>query len=417
MSAAAQRLATPAVDAFRAQFPCFASAAWDGLRYLDSAATTQKPQSVIDAVRHAMETFTAPVHRGLYPLAEQVSEAYEAARATMAHFVGAAHDDEAVFVPSATAGINLVAEGWLRPRLRAGDEICVTRMEHHANLLPWQRVAQACGARLRVVGFDGEGRLDLDAARRYIHARTRLVAVVHVSNVLGTINPVAEIGALAHAAGAALLVDATQSAAHLPLDVQAMGADFLALSAHKMYGPAGIGLLWGRRDRLAEMEPLLVGGGMVEEAGFAAASRWRAPPQRFEAGSPDLPGVLGMAAAAGFVTHWRRTDPARMDGTPLRRHLLDGLRAVRGLRLHGPSGADGRLGIFSFQLDGLHPHDVAAACGDRGVCLRAGHHCCQPLHDWLGEPGSVRASLAAYSTREDVDALVDALEYARGALR
>lgn len=417
MITSVQRLAMPAVDAFRAEFPCFASRAWTGLHYLDNAATTQKPQPVIDAVREAMESATAPVHRGLYPLAERASEAYEAARATMAGFVGAAQADEIVFASSATAAINLVAEGWLRPRLRAGDEICVTRMEHHANLLPWQRAAQACGARLRVIELDAEGWLDFDAARACIGGRTRLLAVAHVSNVLGAINPVAELAALAHAAGAAVLVDATQSAAQLPLDVQALGADFLALSAHKMYGPAGIGLLWGRRARLAETAPLLLGGGMVEEAALDAPARWRAAPQRFEAGSPDLPGALGMAAAADFILRWRHAAPARLDGAPLRRYLLDGLLSVRGLRLHGPATADGRLGIFSFQLVGLHPHDVAAECGDRGVCLRAGHHCCQPLHERLGEPGSVRASLAAYNTREDVDALIEALECAKRRLQ
>lgn len=405
-SSAASELAAGAV---RSLFPCFTTPAWAGLHYLDNAATTQKPRQVIDAVERSMREFSAPIHRGLYPLAEQASTDYERVRKTMARFIGATRPDEIVLTTSVTSAINLVAEGWLSPRLRDGDEICVTRMEHHANLLPWQRLARKHNVRLRVIELTQDGRLNLDSAQASLNQRTRLLAVTRASNVLGTLNPIAKIAAMAHQVGAQVLVDATQSVAHCDTDVQALGCDFLAFSAHKMYGPAGAGVLWGHKMLLNEMEPMLLGGGMVSDAD-PMLPQWRDPPERFEAGSPNLPAVVGMAAASQFVGSLQRRER-------LSSYLLDALKSVRGLRLHGPGTLRDRLGIFSFQLSHIHPHDVAAYCGDRGICIRAGHHCCQPLHQWLGVPGSVRASLAAYNTPEDVDALVVGLHAASRQLK
>jgi cysteine desulfurase/selenocysteine lyase len=402
------------LDGIRAYFPCFASAEWEGVRYLDNAATTQKPAQVIEAVRRSMAVGTAPIHRGLYPLAEQATFDYERARSTLASFIDARCAKEIVFCASATDAIGRVATGWAA-RIGAGDEICVTRMEHHSNLLPWQRLCRERRARLRFIEITADGRLDLASARSCIGARTRLVALCHVSNVLGTLNPVPEVVAIAHRHGAHVLVDAAQSIAHLPVDVQQLGCDFLMFSGHKMYGPSGIGVLWGRRALLEAMEPALLGGGIVTSVGEHSA-QWRDAPHRFEAGSPNLGGAAGLEAAARMLSAFAPGALYRHLGQ-LTGYLLDRLRRLAGVTLYGPAEPTERVGIASFQLAGIHPHDVAAACGDLRVCVRAGNHCCQLLHERLGEPGSVRASLGIYSTRDDVDALVSALDYARGQMQ
>lgn len=399
----------------RAGFPCFAAPEWEGIHYLDNAATTQKPLSVIQAVSRSMSRGTAPVHRGLYPLADQATRGYEQARAAVAKLLAAAGSREIVFTASATAAIHLVAEGWVAPRLAAGDEICVTRMEHHSNLLPWQRLCKLKGATLRFIEFDDEGCLDLASARDCINPRTRFLALTHVSNVFGTINPVAALVAMAHEVGAHALVDATQSIAHLPVDAHRLGCDFLVFSAHKMYGPTGIGVLWGRRDLIAEMHPTVLGGGMVVAVDEESAA-WREAPERLEAGSPNLQGALGLEAAVKVLQSIRPVAPHR-HSEELGEYMLERLLSTRGLRLHGPADPRRRLGIFAFELAGIHPHDVADACGELGVCVRAGNHCCQLLHERLGTVGSVRASLAIYNTRDDVDALVSALDYVRRQMR
>lgn len=402
-----------AVCAARGDFPLFADgAAGSQLHYLDNAATTQKPRSVIDAVSRCYEVGYAPIHRGLYPLAAAATDSYEQARATLAGFVGAATANELVFTRSATEAINLVAEGWARPRLRPGDRIWVSRMEHHANYLPWQRVCQATGAELGIIELGADRQLDWTATPGLFDPTTRLIAVTQVSNVLGVVNPVAELCATARANGIPVLVDGAQAVGHTAVDVQALDCDFYAFSAHKMYGPAGIGLLYGRQERLVEMQPLLVGGGMVDVVGEGSAeSLWAEAPACFEAGSPNLPGAVGFAAAADYMQALGAERVAQHVAA-LTRSAIDALRDVDGLRLLVPADAI-TAPVVSFTLKGLHPHDVAQIAGESQVAIRAGHHCAQPLLRSLGLAATARASFAVYNDDSDVDALVEAIGRAR----
>ena len=404
----------PALRSVREDFPLFAtSGVGQGLHYLDNAATTQKPRSVIDAMSRCYESGYAPIHRGLYPLASQATDDYERARATLARFFGAARTEEVIFTRSATESINLVAEGWARPRLRPGDRIWVTRMEHHANYLPWQRVCRETGAELRIVELDGNRCLDWCGAEGLFDSKTRLIAVTQVSNVLGVENPTDQLCAAARAHGIPVLVDAAQAVGHSAIDVRAIGCDFMACSAHKMYGPAGIGLLYACSDRLAEMQPLLVGGGMVDRVGEGTAdSHWADPPACFEAGSPNLPGAVGFAAAADYLSHLG-LDDIRDHARALTRRAVTALADLSGLRLLVPPGVLGGP-IVSFTMEGVHPHDLAQIAGESQVAIRAGHHCAQPLLDRLGLAATARASFGLYNDVGDVDALVDALERARG---
>lgn len=381
------------------------------LHYLDNAATAQKPHAVIDAMTQCLSQAYAPVHRGLYPLAEQATESYEAARQQVAQFIGASSAHEVVFTRSATESINMVANGWMGPRLRPGDRIWVTRMEHHANYLPWQRVCQQTGAELCVLELDAAGALDF-SAEAVFGPRTRLIALCHVSNVLGVENPVAEVCAKARAQGIPVLVDAAQSVAHVPLHVQQMDCDFLAFSGHKMYGPSGIGVLYARDERLQEMAPLLVGGSMVDHVGEGvSASSWAEVPARFEAGSPNLPGAVGLAAAVEYLQ--------QLDRHAMHRHITDlgaataeALQEVPGLRIL-PSADAPPSGIVSFTIDGLHPHDIAQIAAEHGVAIRAGHHCAQPLLRKLGIDATARASFGVYNDCADVNALASAVRAAQ----
>jgi cysteine desulfurase/selenocysteine lyase len=395
-------------DRIRTLFPLL-DRAGGSLHYLDNAATSQKPAVVIDAVAACYRDHYGSVHRGLYPLAERASERYESARAAVAGLIGATRPEQVVFTRSATESINLVAAGWARRRLRPGDEIWVTAMEHHSNYLPWQAVCRETGARLRIVECDASGALALGAARLFSN-KTRLIALTHVSNVLGVINPVEAILERAGERGIPVLIDGAQAAGHTPLDVGALGCDFYAFSAHKMYGPTGIGALYVAADRVDELEPLLLGGGMVEEVG-ETASTWLPAPAKFEAGSPNLAGGAGFAAAVDFV---RR----HMLG-PAARHAIDlaaaagrELDALPGVVTYGPPPERRGSGIVSFNVEGIHPHDVAQIAGERGVAVRAGHHCCQPLMQRLGVPATVRASFAPYNNGADVDALIGAVREA-----
>lgn len=402
-----------AFERVRLDFPLLRDAPLaTGLHYLDNAATTHKPQVVIDAISDCYLREYGPIHRGLYPLAEAATGRYEQARRELAGFLGAASACEIIFTRSATESINMVAAGWARPRLGPGDRIWVSRLEHHANYLPWQRVCRETGAELGIIELTDDGQLDLANSRGLFSAQTRLIAVTHVSNVLGITNPVRQLCSEARAHGIPVLVDAAQSVSHLPVDVGELGCDFLACSAHKMYGPAGIGLLYAKEGRLAEMQPLLVGGGMVDRVGEGVAeSHWADGPARFEAGSPNLPGAVGFAAAAAYLDGLDRHQvERRLDG--LTAIATDALADIKGLKLLQPAGSK-PTAILSFTMDGVHPHDLAQVAGEQGVAIRAGHHCAQPLLSSLGLAATARASFAVYNDSDDVEALARALDMAR----
>ncbi len=379
------------------------------LCYLDNAATTQKPAVVIDAVASFYRESNANVHRAAHELGERATALYEGARARVARFVGAARPEEIVFTRNATEAVNLVAYAWARRRLGPGDEILLTPMEHHSNLVPWQQVAAEKGARLRYAELTPDGRLDLDSVRAALSERTRLVALTHASNVLGTINPVAEVARLAHAAGALVLVDAAQSVPHLPVAVAELGADWFAFSGHKMLGPTGIGGLWGRYELLDGMEPFLYGGDMIRSV-ERHRSTWAEVPYRFEAGTPHVAGAVGLAAAVEFLEELGM-EAVFAHEQELVRYALERLAELPGVEVYGPPPP--RSGLVSFNLRGIHPHDVATFLNEYGVAIRAGHHCAQPLMDWLGVAATNRASFYVYNDRDDVDRLAEALARAR----
>ena len=401
------------VTAMRERFPLFANQPGERpLAYMDSAATSQKPDVVIDAVSHFYRTDNANVHRGLYDLARRATDAYEGARSTIARFINARDDSEIVWLRGTTEAINLVAATWTVANLREGDEILVSVMEHHSNLVPWQLAAQRTGARVRAVDIDEECRLRLDQMRDILASgRVRLVAVGHVSNSIGTIHPIREIADMAHGAGALLLVDGAQAAPHLPVDVQALGCDFYAFSGHKMCGPMGIGALWARRELLDAMPPYQGGGEMIDIVEIER-STWAKVPHKFEAGTPDGAGAVGMGAAARFLTDVGH-DAIWSHEQELVRYGIDRLARVDGLRLFGPTDPAQRVAVFSFTLEGVHPHDVATVLDAEGIAVRAGHHCTQPLMRRLGVPATTRASLYLYNSTDEIDRLADALAVAR----
>ena len=390
-------------DAIRKDFPILNSSP-QTLHYLDSAATSQKPNCVIDAIANCYRSEYGPVHRGLYPLAERASESYEQARQTLANFINAPSANDIVFTRSATEAINMVATGWAGQQLKAGDEIWVSQMEHHSNYLPWQRVCRNRGASLRVIPLDNSGQLDLDSSAGLFGDRTRLIAITHVSNVLGVVNPVDKICSLALQKSIPVLVDAAQSVGHMRVDVQALNCDFLVASAHKMCGPGGIGLLYGKQDRLAETEPLLLGGGMVDQV-QSESSIWSEIPARFEAGSPNLAGVLGFAVAADYIHEVGRNAIEKRE-QELAAIAFEALSEIGGVSIYGPENSEYRSGILSFNIDGIHPHDIAHIAGEQGVAIRAGHHCCQPLMQHLDISSTARASFSFYNNREDIAALI-----------
>jgi cysteine desulfurase/selenocysteine lyase len=398
------------IEAIREQFPILDQEV-NGHRlvYLDNAASSQKPRVVVEALARYYEHDHANVHRGIHELSVRATEAYEDARATAARFIGAGDPSEVVFVRGTTEGINLVASAWGPQNLGEGDEILLTVLEHHSNIVPWQMLAQRTGARLKWVDIDDEGRLRLDQLGDLLTERTRLVCVTHVSNALGTINPVEEIVEAAHNVGALVLVDGAQAAPHLPLDVQALGCDFYAFSGHKMCGPTGIGVLWGRRGLLEEMAPYQGGGEMIEIVELER-STYKPAPHKFEAGTPSIADAVGLATAMDFLTEigLERIHEHEAD---LVSYALDRVGSLRGLRQFGPT-RDERAGVLSFQFGEIHPHDLAQVLNDRGIAVRAGHHCNQPLMRRLGLGATTRASFYLYNDRDDVDALCDGLEVA-----
>jgi cysteine desulfurase/selenocysteine lyase len=411
----AARRAAPGLDveAVRGDFPILRQRVYGKpLAYLDNAATTQKPRAVLDALRHFYETDCANVHRAVHLLAERATDAYVDARRAVQGFLNAADESEILFVRGTTEGINLVAQTFGRMRVGAGDEVVLTTMEHHSNIVPWQMLCAERGARLRVAPVDDDGSLPLDGLEPLIGPRTRLVAVVHVSNALGTVNPVARIVEMAHAHGAAVLVDGAQAVQHLAVDVQALDCDFYVFSGHKIYAPMGIGAVYGKARWLEEVPPFHGGGDMISRVTFEKTT-YKRPPSKFEAGTPNVAGAVGLAAALRYLTDLGLSRIAAHEAELLA-YGTAALAAVPGLRLIGT--APEKAAVLSFVLDGIHPHDIGTVLDREGVAIRAGHHCTQPLMDRLGVTGTARASLALYNTKAEIDALVGALHRAREIL-
>ncbi len=396
------------LDALRASFPIL-SREVNGrpLVYLDNAATTQKPQAVIDRIAHYYAYENANIHRGVHTLSQDATDDYEAARKTVARFINAPSDSEIVFVRGCTEGINLVASSWGQS-LEPGDEVVVTALEHHSNLVPWQLACERAGAILRIAPITDDGALDLDRLGEVLNSRTRLVSTIHISNALGTVVDVAEVARQAHAVGALVLVDGAQAAPHAPIDVQALGADFYTFSGHKVYGPMGIGVLWGRAHVLDAMPPYQGGGDMIDTVTYESAT-WNSLPHKFEAGTPNVPGVLGLAAALDWV-EGIGLDAIASHEADLLAYATDKVSHLPGARIVGT--APDKAGALSFVFDHAHPYDVGTLLDQMGVAVRTGHHCAHPLMRRMGVEGTIRASLAAYTTRAEIDVLTQSLERA-----
>ena len=403
----------------RPDFPLLAQTACLGqpLIYLDHAATSQKPRQVLEALRHYYDHDNANVHRGAHQLSARATEGFEGARAKAAAFIGASSPNEIVFTRNASEAINLVARSWGEANLRPGDEVLLTVMEHHSNLVPWQLLAQRTGCVLRHAGVTGSGELDLDDLRSKLSERTRLVSLVQVSNTLGCLNPIAEVARLAHGAGALLLVDACQSLPHLPVDVAALGADFLVGSSHKLCGPTGMGFLWGREALLEAMPPFLGGGEMIQDV-YLDHSSWAGLPHKFEAGTPAIGEAIGMGAALDYLQAIG-LDRIHAWEQQLTAQLFARLQAVDGLTLLGPTPEQqpDRAALAAFHVEGVHAHDIAALLDSSGICIRSGHHCTQPLHRHYGLSASARASLSFTTTPEEIDRFAEELQGAIGFLR
>lgn len=392
------------IEALRSAFPALRG--WHGAVdriYLDSAASALRPQGVIDAVSDYYSTSGANVHRGVHAPSLAATEAFEGARRRVAEFIGARAADELVFTSGATQGLNLVARAWAAPRLGPGDELLVSELEHHSNLIPWQMVAKATGARLVCAPINDAGELDRDAFAERCGERTRVVALTHVSNALGTVVPIADLTEIAHRAGAVVVVDGAQAAPHLPLDLEALGVDFYALSGHKLYGPSGIGVLYGRAERLAEMDPWLGGGEMIKSVRFDDAD-WADPPRRFEAGTPNIAGAIGLGAAVDWL--------GSIDREALGAHEHEVYEHARALLAEIPSvevlgKASERTASLSFLVDGTDPHTVGTFLDQEGICVRTGLHCAEPLMSRFGADGSIRASFGPYNTMQEAELLAD----------
>ena len=406
------------VAAIRRDFPILARTVHDKpLVYLDNAATSQKPRQVIQALVDYYEQTNANIHRGLHTLAEEATEAYEGARAKAARFIGAvgeggaAGHDEILFTRNTTESLNLVAYTWAAENVKAGDEIVITTMEHHSNIVPWQWAVERQGAVLKYVEFGPDGTIDLADVDRLVTPRTKLVSMTHMSNVFGTINPVKEVAKIAHDRGALMLVDGAQSVPHMPVDVRDLDCDFLAFSSHKMLGPTGVGVLWGRREILNGMRPFLGGGEMIEIVGREETT-YNVLPWKYEAGTPNIADVIAFGAAIDYLSTLGM-DRVREHEVELTTYALDRIGKIPGVTIYGPKDAAQRGGVVAFTVDEVHPHDLGQIVDYDGVAIRAGQHCCQVLSTSLGVPATARASFYVYNTPEEVDALVMAVEGAR----
>jgi len=381
------------------------------LVYLDSAATTQKPQAVLDALVGYYSNYNANVHRGIHTLAEEATAAYEATRRQVAALIGCKDAQEIVFTRNTTESINLLAAAWGNRNLKAGDEILLSEMEHHSNLVPWILLARRTGARLRHIPITAEGKLDLSQMKRLLTSKTRIVAVTQLSNVLGTINPVGEIAEQAHRVGALIAVDGAQSVPHLPVNVEQLEIDFLSFSSHKMLGPTGVGVLWGKREHLEAMDPYMGGGEMIRKVELDSAT-WADVPQKFEAGTPNIAGVIAFRSAIDYLLALG-LEQVRRHELELTGYALERLRSLGHLTLYGPEKPEERSGVLSFNDRDIHAHDLSTLLDHQGVAIRAGHHCAQPLMRILGVPATARASFYVYNDEDDMDALIEALQEAR----
>lgn len=383
------------------------------LIYLDSGASAQKPLQVLDAMRALDAKDYANVHRGVHTLSQRSTSAYEAVRGKAQRFLNAKDEHEVIFTTGTTQGINLVAQTYGRRFLKEGDEVVVSEMEHHANIVPWQMLCEERGCVLRVIPVLDDGTLDMEAARGLIGPRCALVAVMHVSNVLGTINPIEEIIALARKEGAVVVVDGAQAVPHLKVDVQALDVDFYAFSAHKLFGPTGVGILYGKMELLEKMPPYMGGGDMIETVSFKGTTFNKAP-FKFEAGTPNITGVVGMGAALDYVASldW---EAAQEHEEALLAYALEQVQSIEGIKVLG--SAPGRIGVISFSVDGVHANDIGMILDQEGIAVRTGHHCAQPLHERFGVTSTARASLSIFNTREEIDALVQGLKLAMDLLR
>jgi cysteine desulfurase/selenocysteine lyase len=400
------------VDAIRQDFPILNQQVnGKSLVYLDSGASSQKPLPVIEAMDECYRTYYANVHRGIYQLSEKTSASYEEARKKVARFINAKSWREVIFTRNATESINLVAYTWGRRNIKAGDTILLTEMEHHANLVPWQQLAAETGARVSYIPVDTRGYCDMAAFDRLINDSVKLVAVTQMSNVLGTVTPVGEIAAKAHAAGALVLVDGAQAVPHMPTNVRAFDADFLAFSGHKMLGPSGIGVLYGKREILQEMPPFLTGGDMIRQVTFEGAE-WNELPWKFEAGTPAIVEAIGLGAAVDYLNKLGMPQVRRHE-IELTAYAFNRLSLVEGIRIYGPPDPTARGGVVAFTLGDIHPHDLATILDREGIAIRAGHHCAMPLHEKLGLTATARASFYVYNRPSDVDRLADVLDMAR----
>jgi cysteine desulfurase/selenocysteine lyase len=408
----AQQTAALDLERIRADFPILQRQV-NGrpLIYLDNAATTQKPRQVIDALVDFYTNTNANVHRGVHTLSVESTDLYEAARERVGRFVGARSPEELVFVRNTTEAINLVAVCWGRANLRPGDEILASTLEHHSNLVPWQRVAQETGARIRLIQLTPDGTVDLDDYRQLLGSKTRVVAIAHASNVLGTISNLPEISEAAHRVGAIVMADGAQSVPHVPTDVTALGVDFLAFSGHKMLAPTGIGGLWGKRELLEEMPPFLGGGGMIREV-FEDHATWAPLPEKFDGGTPNVADSIAFGVAVDYLEDLGMAN-VRAHEVDVAGYALERLAGVPDITVYGPRDPWMRTGVVSFNLEGVHPHDAGTVLDEAGIAVRAGHHCCQPLHRALDVAATLRASFYIYNSQDEVDALVDALSTAR----
>lgn len=398
------------IDAIRADFPILhQQVKGKPLVYLDNAATTQKPQAVMDTLSRYYSTINSNVHRGAHTLSDLATREFEGARETVQRFINARHNHEIIWTRGTTESINLVAHSWARSFLRAGDEILISAMEHHSNIVPWQLVAQQTCATLKVIPVTDNAELDMDVFDKLLTDKTRIVSVVHVSNALGTINPVKDIVAKAHAKGALVMLDGAQATPHWSIDVQDLDCDFYAFSGHKVFGPTGIGVLYGKTSLLQSMQPYQGGGEMIEKVTFEK-STWNELPYKFEAGTPNIAGAIGLAAAIDYLNQFDRTQLAQHEHALLQA-CLDRAADMNDIRLIGR--AKDKAGVFSFLLQGAHPHDLGTLLDQQGVAVRTGHHCAMPIMDQFGIPGTVRASFAFYNTLDDVERFFAALEKAK----